>query len=140
MSGPSLRVAFTIPTAFGGFADCGGIAQASDEGLRLEFQSQDGIFGVIRSGVKNKALLWEELQALDYRGGLFRGKLVLTARSLRSLDGLPGTENASLTLRVARKDRAQARELAAFAGLRICERDLREMQRDIEASRPGGAR
>ncbi|MCB1126287.1 MAG: hypothetical protein KDM81_07315 [Verrucomicrobiae bacterium] len=132
MPAPNFHVPFSIPKAYGGFADCSGILKGSQEGLALEFQSQDGLVGIFRSGVRNKVLFWEELQALDYRAGWFRTWLVISTASLKSLEGVPGVQNARLHLKVSRNDRPHARELATFASLRLCERDLKEMQSRLE--------
>lgn len=133
MISPSFHVPFSIPTAYRGFADCSGILKGSHEGLRLEFQSQDGLVGLFRSGVRNKVVFWDEIQALDYQPGLFRAWLVLSTASLKTLADVPGVQNARLYLRVSRTDRSQARELATFASLRLCERDLKQMQGELGA-------
>jgi hypothetical protein len=133
MPGPNFHVPFSIPSAYGGFADCSGILKGSPEGLRLEFQSQDGLVGIFRSGVRNKILFWEELQAMDYHGGWFRTWIVISTASLKTLEDVPGVQNGRLHLRVSQKDRTQARELVTFASLRLCERDLKEMQAELGA-------
>ena len=66
-------------------------------------------------------------------GGWFRAWLVISTASLKTLENVPGVQNGRLHLRVSRKDRTQARELATFASLRLCERDLMEMQGELGA-------
>ncbi|MCB1129056.1 MAG: hypothetical protein KDM81_21335 [Verrucomicrobiae bacterium] len=125
-------VSFHISEAYGGFADCRGVARAAAEGLHLEFQTKDGFLGILKSGVRSQVLFWEDLVDVAFRAGLFRARIELVARSLKTLGDMPGAEGCRLHLGVRRQDRAAGRELASFATLRICENDLRRMQAEMK--------
>lgn len=124
-------VSFHISEAYGGFADCRGVARASAEGLHLEFQTKDGFLGILKSDVRSVVLFWEDIADLAFRSGWFRARLEVVARSLKVLGDVPGAEGCRLHLGLHRRDRAAGRELASFATLRICERDLRRMQAEM---------
>ncbi len=125
MDNASPSVPFKIANAYGGLADCNGLARATDDGLLLEFEAKDGFFGVLKSGVKSLVIAWSELANLRLRKGWFGTRLHLTVHSLRTLQEVPGAEACEVSLRVARRNRAVAEELAMNVNFRLCERELR---------------
>ena len=127
-----VSVPFEIANVYGGLAECHGLIRAVEDGLQLEFQAKDGIFGVLKSGVKNTLFAWQDLTGLECRLGWFRVRLILTTRSLSVLEGVPGAENCRLDLNVARKDRAVAKSLATAVSLRLLEHDISRLDEFID--------
>lgn len=130
MDNESASVPFTIPKAFGGFAECHGVLHASPTGLHLEFESRDSFVGVLKSRVRERAIAWEELADLKLQAGWFSTRLLLTTNTLRALHGLPGTEACHVCLVVNRRHREAARQLAFTVNLRLCERELHRAARE----------
>ncbi len=135
MGTAAATVTFRIPAAFGGFADCDGVLQATNEGLNLEFQTKDGVFNVLKSDVRNIVVFWEDILRVEFKKTWFQFRLELVTRSIKTLEDVPGSKGCRVSLQISRQDREAAKELAGFANLRICERDLRQMQSDMRDAR-----
>jgi hypothetical protein len=132
MSTGETSVPFSIPQAYGGFAECHGVVRCDAEGLRLEFESKDGFLGVLKTPIRDLRIPLTDLQRIEFKPGWFSATLELQSRSLRTWEGVPGAEGSSLALDIARRDREAAAELASVVSLRVCERDLLQMQKSLE--------
>jgi hypothetical protein len=113
--------------AFGGMAECHGSLRVTAEGLRLEFQSRDGILNLFKSGVKEAVVPWADVVDLALKRNWFVTRLLLTVRSLKQLDGVPGANGAQVRMGVDRRHRTLARQVAFAVNLRLCERELRQV-------------
>lgn len=129
-------VPFAIPKAYAGWVDCQGLMRVDGEWLRLEFESKDPFLGVFKTPIQNLRIPLADLQRIELKRGWFSTTLELRARSLRTWTDVPGAEASVLLLDIARRNREAAAELASVVSLRLCERDLLQMQKSLE-SPPG---
>lgn len=125
MSDEHVIVPFTIANAYGGWAECHGVLTASAEGLKLEFESREGLLGMFKSRIRVQHIPWPEVADVKLHAGWFRTRLWVTTTTLRSLQGVPGTQASQLCLLVKRLYRDAARQLAFTANLHLYERELR---------------
>ncbi len=98
---------------YGGLAECQGLIRPEDDALVLEFQTQDNFFGVIRGEPKSVRIPLADLESVELRGRWFKRTLVIRARSLMSLAGLPGSKQGRVDLEIARADVLAAERLVA---------------------------
>ena len=63
---------FRFPDTLEGPVRSGGILCAEADGLVLEFQTRDGLFGVIKSGVRTVALSFDRMDEVRLQSNVFR--------------------------------------------------------------------
>lgn len=111
-------VPFTIDEVFAGFGQCHGIVRDEGDKLCLEYEVQDSIAGIIKSGVKTVRIPLAELASVSltkgWLGTSWLGvKIVIQASKMEMLQGIPGMMQGRLTLSIARKDREAEEKLVA---------------------------
>jgi hypothetical protein len=112
----SVNVPFTLPDMLAGFVEGKGLAKATPSELTLEFVLKDGVFNVLKSGVKEIRIPHSEIEYVRIKHGIFRDKMNIRVKSLRWLADFPGCDSCELTLRVARRNRAQAGDMVQVLG------------------------
>lgn len=127
-------VRFTIGDLAAGFAEARGLLSIAGGELRLQWAVHDAVFGVLKGGCNEARVPLAELSEVRFHPGWWHGRLVLRATDLQTLAGVPGADRDELVLRVERKDRAAAAEVAAEANLLAAEARLSAL---AEAGSPG---
>ena len=117
-----------------GLARSGGVLRAEADGLVLEFQTKDGLFGVIKSGVKKVAIPFDRIDEVRLRSNLFRTQLEIRVSSMELTADVPGSEHGTIRLKVPRRYRTEAREMALEASDRVSQCKLDGLERDIEGA------
>lgn len=121
-------VPFEIPEVSHGFQKAKGLLKAGDKGINLEFEVTDAFIGIMKSGVKNVSIPYSELESIIFKRGWFSSKIILKGTSMRVFDEIPGTEVATCTLKVKRKDNEEAQNLISKARLHLSEYKLDQME------------
>ena len=130
-------VPFSIKGVYQGLADCRGMVRLESNQLVIELETRDGIFGVLRSGVKTISIPYIELESVTFRRGFFRGgRLRICAHRLSTLANIPGQQGAEIELMITRRHRSKAMYLASTAKLSIAELSLEQVRmKDAPATR-----
>ena len=89
--------------------------------LVLEFESKDAFIGAYSSGVAEIAMLPDDVSSISFKKGLFKAKLEIRGRSMKLFEKVPGNKQGTIILRIKRRDRADAAELAEFLQHRLVE-------------------
>lgn len=110
-----------------GFQEAEGMLIYDDGRLRLELRTKDTILGIIQSDVQEYQIDVDTLNEINLERRWFRHYLDLTANSLRAFDELPGNHNSTLELKIKRKHKEKARELASRLRLELSEQKLRKL-------------
>jgi hypothetical protein len=108
-------VPFELGDVYQGFASGNGLIRAEDQHLCLEFQVQDAVVGLIKSGVTQLRIPIDDLAsvALEKRWfGLFT-EIVIQVSRMESVKDFPGMTQGRLVLGIARRDRPAAAKLIA---------------------------
>jgi hypothetical protein len=96
----------------GNVVNCEGLLHLEGDQLRLEYQVVDGVFGVLKSGVRQVSIPLSDLASIELANGWFGGrKIVLQARRMEAVQSAPGMTQGRVELVVARGDREAARKL-----------------------------
>lgn len=119
---------FEIPDVKHGFAEVKGLLRTADEAIILEFDERDAFLGIIKSEVQERTIPFSEIQSLEFKKKFFTTKIVITGRSMRSLEGIPGVEQARCTLKIKKKDRPEAERMISSLRVALSEYRLREME------------
>lgn len=117
-----LSTPVTLPDSWGGFATNRGVLRFDGHTLTIEFETKDGVFEALRSGVQKVTVPLAALDSLVCKPGWFGAALELTATSMDWLEKLPGSSQGRVCLKVIRKDRAAAARLADEVGLAMAGR------------------
>lgn len=121
-------VPFKIDEVASGFQEANGLLKVTRKGLDLEFEVSDAFFGVFKSGVKNVFLDFNDLRSVSYKKGWFSSKIILEGTSMKVFDELPGTDVATVTLKIKRKHREDARSLISHARMLLSEHRLQQLE------------
>ena len=85
-----------------GFANVLGSLQCTAKGIFIEYQIRDAIFATIKSRVHSILIPWGRITRIDYKPGVFCGKLVLVGDSLSALQEFPGSESGRIEVKIRR--------------------------------------
>lgn len=114
-------VPFLIPGVHAGLVDVEGIVRVDGEELVLDLRIVDGLVGMLKSRPNEVRIPLKHVEALEYKGGFFRGKLRLRVRNLEYLMSVPGSDGAEVVLKCKRRYRRLAHEFATLVTLRLLE-------------------
>ncbi len=101
--------------AFQGFADVQGMLVFDGNSLRIDFQTADALFGVLRSGPKQLEVPLASIDAVRTGAGWFwlMPYIELEINDFRLMTQLPGAQDGGWRLRVRWSDRQALRRFAA---------------------------
>ena len=108
-----------IPVSFeawGGLGAGAGMISSTEEGLAVETQVKDDVVGLVKTDVNLRVFDYSDLIGFDVdvpRLPKTKLKLTLRFRSLKALEGLPGTSGSELKVRADRDLDDKAREISA---------------------------
>ena len=104
-----------------------GVARLDGDALVLEFQTVDGVVGVVKSEVREVRLTPEDLESVRHGRGWFHDSVVITARRMSGLASIPGAKGVVIKLRCKRKYRRAAELLSFTLRVRLTDRDLESL-------------
>jgi hypothetical protein len=108
-------VPVTLGEMYAGLADCHGLIRDEGDHLCLEFQVQDSLAGLLKSGIKKVRLPLADLAsvALERKWLGLSTNLVIQVARMEAAKDVPGMEQGRIVLGVARKDRQAAAKFVA---------------------------
>lgn len=127
----NLTIPFEITNINHGLQKASGLMSWNQNGLVLEFQTEDAVIGLFKSEVEEASISISDLLNVEFTKNIFSAKLIIEAKSLKALQDIPGTEQARCELKIKRRDRKKAARLASNIQLAISEHRLNEMD-DME--------
>jgi hypothetical protein len=107
-----------------------GLFRLEKDGVGLAFEIEDGIVGIVKSGVKTVHLNYADLESITYKKGWFSARIVLEASSMRVFEDLPGSEQGTCKLKVKKKDRKEAEKIISTARMHLSEYKLDQLDSD----------
>jgi hypothetical protein len=113
-----------LPESWGGFATNRGVVRFDGASLVIEFQTKDGMFEVWQSDIQRVTVPLPALTSFTWKSGWFGGRFDLAVASLELTRGLPGGDQGGVRLKVRRKDRPAAEQLADEVHLALANRVL----------------
>lgn len=125
----SRRIPFRIKNLHHGFSEANGLLHLESERIVLEFEVQDNLVGLAKSGLKEISIPFSGLDEIRYKSGFFSGKIVLAGKSMKVMEDIPGAEHGEVTLLVRRRDKNQAEQVLSRARLELSEFRLKELDK-----------
>ena len=104
---------FSIHNVFGGLGECHGLAKKDGKLLVLEFQIQDSMLNVLKSGVKSLEIPLSDVARITLRRRWlgFSNSLEIQLSRMAFADQIPGMKQGRLVLSLARRDVPAAQAL-----------------------------
>lgn len=115
-----------------GFVKMEGILRVENGKLTFEYQKKDGVMEIVKSGIKTTEIDLKDIDLIEYKKKLFGGRLILHAKRAVVFQDLPGEDLTTRTLKIKKKHREIAANLASNVNLILSERKLRELDGDTE--------
>lgn len=116
----------------GGFMKMEGILRVENGKLTFEYHKKDGVLEAIKSGIKTTEIDLKDIELIEYKKKLFGARLILHAKRATVFQDLPGNDLTTRTLKIKRKDREIAANIASKVNLHLSERKLKELDGSIE--------
>ncbi|MDX1592488.1 MAG: hypothetical protein R3283_11015 [Balneolaceae bacterium] len=107
-----------------GFAEARGLLHIGQNELRFEFEVKDAIAGIIKSGVKEVVIPFDQIESLNYKKRLWGASVVITANSMKTFEEIPEAEQGRCKLKISRKDREQVEKIISSARVALSEHKL----------------
>ncbi|NGP89824.1 hypothetical protein [Fodinibius halophilus] len=123
----SRSVPFEIPNVTHGIHLAKGIMKAKKEGIELEYEIQDVLFGITHTDVQTVFLSYDKIQEVRFKKGWFSAKVIIEANSMKDVKSIPQAEQASVTLKIKRKHREEAEQVISQARLQLSENKLSQL-------------
>jgi hypothetical protein len=106
-------VPFTIQNVFQGFAETEGILSVDGGDLKLEFQTSDNVFGLLKSGVREVRLPLAKIEEIAFRKGWLGFSLVIRVAEMRGASEVPNFRQGEILLSIAKRNSQAASDLVS---------------------------
>ena len=100
-----LHLPFTIDNDNTGLTEVEGILHPEEEGLRVEWQMKDAIFGVVKGKAKSINIPYGEVGDAVFKSSFWGTSLTLRLNSLEIASQVPLSKAGRIKLKVKRRDR-----------------------------------
>ena len=118
---------FKIKNVFEGLAEAHGIVSLEKEALKIEFQTKDSIFGVIKSEVKDVVLPFNEITDINMRKKLFKYTLHIRMSELLTSAKIPNQDSGEIKLFIDKDHVAEATAFISRVKLGIAEQKVKTL-------------
>ena len=116
----------------GGFMKLEGILRVEKGKLIFEFQKKDAILEAYKSDLMTAEIDLSEISMMEFKKGVFTGKLILHANRPAAFKDLPGNDLTERKLKIKRKNRGIAANISSNVNLELSEMKLKQLESDNE--------
>ena len=113
-----------------GFAESLGLLILEDEGVVIQFRTQDAILGVAKGDVEEVDVPFTDIDDFVYKKTLFGARIRIEVNDMNYADDLPFCEINTITMSIKKRDRERAEQVVLAARLRLSERAYRSAIKD----------
>lgn len=122
-----------FPEIYEGLADAEGVLRMSSEALTLEYQVKDNLLGVVKSGVNTAVIPFDHIDEVDFRSNFLWTRLNIRVDSLQIVGDIPGAKQGKVILKIPRRYKRGAAEIAHEASIRSSQSKLDKLEGDADA-------
>ena len=122
-----------FPEIYEGLADAEGVLRMSSEALTLEYQVKDNLLGVVKSGVNTAVIPFDHIDEVDFRSNFLWTRLNIRVDSLQIVGDIPGAKQGKVILKIPRRYKRGAAEIAHEASIRSSQSKLDRLEGDADA-------
>ena len=109
-----LHLPFSIDDDNTGLTEVEGLLHPEQEGLRLEWQVKDAVFGIIKGKTKSIHIPFEEIGDAAFKSSFWGTSLTLRLNSLQMASQVPHAKGGRIKLKVKRRDREIGQTLQLY--------------------------
>ena len=113
-----------------GFSESLGLLILEEDGVVIQFRTQDAILGVAKSDVEEVDVPFHDIDDFVYKKTLFGAKVRIVVNDMNYADDLPFCEINTITMSIKKRDRERAEQFVHAARLRLSERAYRRAIKD----------
>ena len=125
-----IQIPFTMPELFKGFGEGSGLLRVEETSLLLEYQVRDGVFGVIKTGIRQLRIPYSEMDGVTLHKRLTGRRLEIRTTTLTIPAAIPGNNRGSIFLSFRRRDKDRVDLAVSRMQLRIAEDKLAQIVED----------
>jgi hypothetical protein len=126
---PHVSVRFYNDNINHGFREAKGLMTLEKSAIVFEFEIADTITGMIKSDLKKVKVSFSELTGVQLKKQFLRvTRIVIKSRTMAALGDVPGSEAASVTLKIRKPDREDAEGFVSAAAMALSEFRLAELE------------
>ena len=122
-----------FPEIYQGLADAEGVLRISSDALTLEYQVKDNLVGVVKSGMSTAVIPFDHIDEVDFRSNFFRTAINIRVSSMQLVEDVPGTKQGGVKLKIPRRYKREAAEIAHEASIRSSQSKLDKLEGDADA-------
>ncbi len=122
-----------FPEIYEGLAEAEGVLRISSNALTLEFQIKDGLFGLTKSDVKMAIIPFHRIVEIDFHSNFLFTDLDIRVSSMQIVEDVPGQKQGRITLKIPRRYKREAAEIAHEASIRSSQSKLDWLDRDVDS-------
>lgn len=122
------RIPFKIKNLNYGLSEAKGLLHLGENELIFEFESQDTIVGLLKSGVKEQTVSFRDIEEINYKSKWFGAQIEVVGKSMKAMADIPGAEHGTATLHIRRKHKKRAESALSTARLELSEYKLRLLE------------
>ena len=120
-------VPFTLES---GLSKVSGVVRERENDIVIEYQTR--FIGLIRSDIQALHIPFEEIDEVFFTSSIFGSKLRILLKTLRSTGDFPAPKQGEFELKVARKNREQAKRFASSVNLAVSKYEMLRDEDDDE--------
>ncbi|MCI4668130.1 MAG: hypothetical protein MRZ79_08210 [Bacteroidia bacterium] len=125
---------FSLSNVYGGFGKVKGLLHLEKDRMRLDYQSEDNIVGLVKSKPMEIVIPFEDMESINLKTNLFSTRFIIRVIRLASIADFPKpTGNipaGELRLSLKRADRERAKQVESYTNLRLSEIRLENLDKD----------
>ena len=98
-----LNIPIKFKDSYEGFAESSGLLSMNKDSIIIQFETQDAILGVIKSGLISIQIPLKNIVELGYKKSIFGNRITITVDDLAFIAEVPNRNNNEVTLIIERK-------------------------------------
>jgi hypothetical protein len=122
-----ISLPFKIKKVFEGLAETNGIISLENDQLKIEFQTKDSIFGVLKSQVKDVKVPLNEIEDVVLKKGYFKKNLYIRLSGLSASAKIPNQDSGEIKVSIDRKHMAAAMAFVSRTKLAVAEHKVKSL-------------
>ena len=112
---------------YDGFAYMNGFIKIKSHFLEAEYQTMDGILGVVKSKIKSIEIPFSDIADVKYKSNIFRTVMIITVNSFKAAAEL-GNGSEDIKFYVKRKNKKLAESFVDNVKLAVAEYQLKQLE------------
>jgi hypothetical protein len=93
-----ISIPIKFKDSYEGFAESSGLLSIDGDTLTIQFETQDALLGLIKSGLITTQIALKNVIELDYKKSMFGNKVTITVDDLTYIAKIPGRESNQVAL------------------------------------------